>query len=292
MTTEDKAVEQNDYETFAKAFDEPAEAPVAKPAEAATDVAKDSAATTETEAAPDAATTEPVAKAEGTDTPPADKSADAKPVETPAPVEPVAKAEGTDTPPADEKPKESPWYTPTDEEKAVVESYEKEWGDIFKAQSVVTKAATYNTAKYIFEQIHKSYDPIMQRFALLSDAMETELTLNQLRAAHPDYDAVVDKVEAWVKTLPAAHRRGAEQVILEGTPDEVIDLVADYKKANPVKKTEAPAAPASEPRQITEAAKKAADKLKPTDSKRTVATTTPDPGDYDSAWAEAVANDR
>ncbi|MBK8772867.1 MAG: hypothetical protein IPM06_20890 [Rhizobiales bacterium] len=55
-----------------------------------------------------------------------------------------------------------------------------------------------------------------------------------LHAAHSDYDAVIAKAPAWIKTLPSYAQAGAQAVYDRGTTQDVIALVNDFKKATGV----------------------------------------------------------
>jgi len=119
--------------------------------------------------------------------------------------------------------------------------------------------------------------------------MEEQLTLMELRGGVPDYDTIYPEVDAWIKTLPTAHRRGAEQIWKEGETKDVIGLCNEYKKAKATAPA-APAAPKAPPRHLSAAAEKAAAKLNVVEGGRTAAVTAPDPNDFDQAWAEATAD--
>jgi len=203
-----------------------------------------------------------------------------------APAAPAA----TETPTAPVTPEAPAWYQPTDEEKAILAAHVEQWPDIDKAEAIRTKAAVFNAVQYVFSQIKKQYDPVLDRFGAMSDAIEQQITLTMLEKDHSDYSTIRDKVEEWVATLPTYQKLGAQQVMKEGTPEEVSQLVSDYKKAHPVAAASTPpAAPAAVKTELSAAAKKAAGKLTVVDSKRTTATAAADPNDFDAAWAEASA---
>lgn len=188
------------------------------------------------------------------------------------------------------------WYQPSEEEAALIAQHEKDWPDIAAAQAIATKRAVYNAVQYVFKQIQKQYDPVLDRFGTVAEAIEDQLVLTDLRRAHADYDSVRGKVETWVDTLPGYQKNGAKAVLKEGTPEEVAELISEYKKANPAAAGGAPAAaaatpaaPASKHTELTGAAKKAAAKLTVVDSKRTSQAVAPDMNDFDAAWNEANA---
>jgi hypothetical protein len=194
-------------------------------------------------------------------------------------------------PPAEPPPVEPPrveFYTPNADELAVMTAFQKDWPDIAKAVELNNRVSMENLARHIFHEIKRTYDPVLIEVTQRAEALESELALGTLRQEHSDYDDVHGKVEAWVDTLPTFAKMGAQQVMKEGTPQQVSELIAEYKKTHPVAAT--PATTVAAPAKVTElsaAAKKAAMTLSVVDSKRTAATTAADPNDFDGAWQEA-----
>jgi len=221
----------------------------------------------------------------------------------PAPSAPPAPAEtapaGRETPPAGaaeapaapQPPAEPAWYTPSDEEKTVLTDLEKNWPDIAQAQQVAIKQAVYNAVQYTFNQIQKTYNPALQRFADLSDVISEQLALSALRGEHADYDEVYDRVVQWVETLPGPFKAGAKLTMTQGTPEEVAELITEYKKSHPAATPAVAAGTAPSVAGKTElsaAAKQAASRLRVVGSKRTTPVAGADPNDFDAAWAEAT----
>ena len=116
------------------------------------------------------------------------------------------------------------------------------------------------------------------------DAVAEEKHFAELRKAHVDYDAVIEKVPEWIAKQPLKERVVLQQAYDAGTTQDVIDLVAEFKKATVT--TPAPAVSAATP------APKPQDgaDLAPVSSKRvtTLPKGTPDKNDFDSAFDEAV----
>lgn len=187
------------------------------------------------------------------------------------------------------KPAEPEWYKLTEEEANQLREYETNWGDISAAETIRTKQAVYNAVQYVFTKIAEKYNPVLQRFEQMSDIISEQLTLSALRGEHNDYDDIHDKVVAWVDTLPIAFKRGAQAVLDTGTPEEVSELIATYKKDHP--QAAAATTPAAAPRttELSEPAKKAAKALTVVGSKRTTPVAPADANDFDSAWKEALA---
>lgn len=219
--------------------------------------------------------------------PPAPPAAPAAPAAA-APAAPAAPASTETTPAAEVEPA---WYKPSEEETQALADLEKNWPDIAAAQQIAIKQAVYNAVQYTFAQMQKVYNPQLQRFAELSDVISEQLALSALRGEHEDYDEVYDKVVQWVDTLPAAFKAGAKQTMEKGTPEEVAELISEYKRVHPVAAPAAPAAtptPAAGKTELSATAKQAARKLSVVTGKRTTPIAAPDANDFEGAWAEAL----
>lgn len=120
-----------------------------------------------------------------------------------------------------------------------------------------------------------------------NDAVLEEKHFAALHAAHSDYDEVVEKIPAWIKTQPIHVRPVLQQVYDSGDTQDVIDLITDFKKATgtPAPKPApiiAPVTPKVKPQDGAD--------LAPVETKRvtTLPKGSPDPNDFDAAWNEAV----
>lgn len=189
------------------------------------------------------------------------------------------------------------WYAPTADEKAVLEQHAKDWPDVAAAQAIHTKAAVWNAMQFIFKEIRTNYNPVIDRFKEMAEAMEGQLALTEIRVKNADYDTIRENVVKWIDTLPAFAKNGAKEIMETGTPEEVSEIIAEYRKANPTAAAgtapaaaaATPAVPAAKQTVLTDAAKKAAGKLTVVDSKRTTQAVAPDPNDFEAAWKEASA---
>lgn len=176
----------------------------------------------------------------------------------------------------------------------MLSSYDKEWADISKAEAIRRKADIFNAVTYMFAQIKQHIEPRLAEFKELSEVMQSQLALTELRRGVSDYDSIYDDVVKWVDTLPVPFRGGAKQVIESGTPDEVTALITEYKKAHPAAApSAAPAAPVAAGKQdsasLSPAAKQAAQRLSVVGSKRSASRgNAVDPNDFDGAWEEAL----
>jgi len=206
-----------------------------------------------------------------------------------APAEPVAAAPAEPVAPV-----EPVYYQFNDDEKAVLDSYDKDWGDVSKAESIRRKADIFNAVSYVFAQMRQHIEPKLQQFSEVSEQITSQLALQELRRENQDYDSIYDAVTAWVDTLPAPFRAGAKQVMEGGTTEDVNALIKEYKKAHPTSAAATPAIPAAPggrqgTANLSPAAKQAAQRLSVVGSKRsTQRGAAIDPNDFDGAWEEAM----
>lgn len=194
-----------------------------------------------------------------------------------------------ETPPAD-------IYAP--EEKDFLTTYEKDWPDIVKGEALRRRAEYQELVAHIFKEVARVYDPLVLRGAQAADSVAETATLAAITAAHPDYDGVMyDDVLKWAGTLTGTRKRVVEAVIAEGEPQELVELITDFKSATGRSKPKVVAAdgvqtpPAARVTELSAKAKQAAKALGVVDSKRTAPVTgQPDPDDFDSAWDDAVGS--
>lgn len=210
----------------------------------------------------------------------------AKPEPTPAPA--------PETPPAPQA--EAPIYS--DEEREFISNYEKEWPDITKAEALKRRGEYHHLVKHVFSEVQRVWGPLLERGSAAAETVAENETINIIRGVHNDYDeALYNDVHRWVEGLTGIRRRVAEATIAEGEPQDVIDLISEFKTATgrkPRVVADAAPAPASAPAasvtEISAAAKKAASAMSVVDSKRTAVVQATDPNDFDGAWDEAVGS--
>jgi hypothetical protein len=207
--------------------------------------------------------------------------------------QPPAKAQPDDKGGADDKGgKEEKQAQPlyTEEEQALIDTYQKDWPDIARAEALSRRAEYQQLLNFVFTQVQAVVGPLTETV----DVMSNQSHLAQLQGQIPDYDDVRDKVVKWVDDQPAYLQAAYKHVITEGTAEEVADLVERYRKENgiepPVKQEKASSGKQQQQSQDTElpaATKKAAAGLAPVRSKRSNAGGEgADPADFDAAFAE------
>lgn len=184
-------------------------------------------------------------------------------------------------------------YAPTEDEVKALEQFKKD----FPNESVAVEARLKSVDRDINARVYKAVQEVLQtmngRLTPVEQTVTTsaiEAHWSALHAAHSDYDTVITKVPDWIKTLPSYAQPGAQAVFDQGTTQDVIALVNDYKKSVGIVTT--PAAPAVPTTPATPKPKpEGADDLAPVSSRRVDVTPkgTPDPSDFHGAFAEAVA---
>ena len=215
----------------------------------------------------------------------------------------VAAAKAPETPPTPEPPKQDVPLTMdmfiTEDEKKILAEYDKEWGDVAKAEQIRRRADIQFAQAQIFREVGKVLAPIVE--AMKQSQVTTHF--NTIRASHPDYEALLPSVQTWVGQQPAIYRPTLERVLQSGSTSEVIELLTAYKQA--VGSTGAvPATPASSvqqapagtpptvvrPAQQPPAAPsaKAVAATAAVMSQRTGSPTAKDPQDFAAALAEAL----
>jgi hypothetical protein len=220
--------------------------------------------------------------------------------EEPAPEEPAPKESDDDvikrladmlakqqTPEPQPEPDPTPAPEPelfSAEEKSFLDTYEKEWPDVAKAEALRRRAEYRDLASYMFAEVAKVVQPMRQ----VLDELATRTHLTDLRSTVEDYDNVRDKVVDWVQKQPEYLRPAYEYVIDKGSPEEVADLVARYKRetgvSQPITKT-----PKKES-ELPPATKQAVESLAPVGSKRSAIVQGVDPNDFEGAFAEFAKN--
>lgn len=187
----------------------------------------------------------------------------------------------------------------TADEKAVLADYDKEWGEVSKAEQIRTRAAVSLALAQSNAQWEARLAPIEAQLRQSSaDSHE-----GAIHAAHPDVTTIAGDLQKWVAENPISLMRSeGARIIQKGTASEVIDLITLFKQATgrtgagpastvaspAAQEPAAPAAPAPAPAPVPSAAAAAATAAV-VDSKRAGIPQAKDMTDFESAWAEAVA---
>lgn len=288
---------------------EPAPAPVTPDAAAAKEVADDAAtsdaaiapapaAAPATAAPPAAVVPAPTAAAPAAAVP-APAAAPAAAVPAPTAAAPAAEAAA----PAPEEFK-LPEFVESEEDKRLLAAVKENYPDVAQAFEYYQRRVNHEAQNKLVVALANVLGHVNTQVSpLLERDYETSYNAHMatLRGAIPDYDAVIEKVPAWIDTQPAYLQPALKQAYDKGSAQDVVDLVGRYKSAtgssSPSPESQggtAPAAgktvvkpvePAADPSRVAalEPVRTKATKVSPSGSK--------DPNDFDSGFAEALAND-
>ena len=168
---------------------------------------------------------------------------------------------------------------------AAMEVFKKDFPNEYAAVESRFKAVNQDINARVYAAVQQV---LTQITPLATATMEnaTERHFAALHTAYSDYDVVIPKVAEWIKTQPTYLQPTLQAVYDGGTTQDVMALVADYKKA-----TGAVPAPVPAPVPVPAPAPAGVDDLTPVGTRRAtpVPRGTPDPNDFDGAFAEAAA---
>lgn len=179
-------------------------------------------------------------------------------------------------------------------EKEFLAKYAEEWPDIVRGEALRRRAEYNHLVQHIFSQINQTYGPLIERGVQAADTVAEDTSLRVIQASHADYDdEMYEKVIDWANHLTGTRQRVAKEIIENGSPQEVVELITEYKSANGIKPRVvaggAPATPAAPVKTgLSAKAKQAAQAMSVVDSKRSTLTPAADPTDFDAGWEDAV----
>ena len=268
--------------------EEPAAAPVEEPA-AAPQEEVPVAAEEPTEPVEPAPVEEPAAVVEPAPAP--------QPViDTNALAEALVQAQQKAAQPAAEPPKEDkePSYEDylDDSAKNAIKLLNEEWGEVATA---VQPLITAHVQAALAKQEKQFLALVQQRLAPVESVVvqsQEQLYWQTIQAAHPDFREAAAAIPAWIEKQPALYRPALLQAYNQGTAEQVVELLTTYKQAIGTTGA-APAQPASSAAQVPPKAAPVSNAalaatLAPPAAQRSTMTTSRDPNDYESAFAEAI----
>jgi hypothetical protein len=192
----------------------------------------------------------------------------------PEPAKPAAPAV------ADEPP---PLYS--DEEQQFLQGYEKDWGDVTKGEALRRRAENAQLVQFIFSELGKVINPLRET----TEALATRTHYTDIEQKIGSYDdSLRDQVEQWIGSQPDYLQSAYNEVINKGTSEQVVDLVARFRKETGQAPQPTAATGGNE---LSDPTKKAVASLAPVETKRTVIEHKDDPNDFAGAfdrYAEAM----
>lgn len=187
----------------------------------------------------------------------------------------------------------------TADEQAELKSLQEDWPDICKLFSLMGRQLQVDTLNYAFSEVGKVIAPLQESVhtSSISDHMAA------IYEGHEDYDEVYQPAMEWVDKQPNFLKTAYQNVIKQGTAEDVVQMIQRFKDETGWKSPAAnggaaagkpPTAPAAgtTPAQTTglsDAAKKAAKAMGAVGTKRGAQAGAQDPADFDGAWDEANA---
>lgn len=190
-------------------------------------------------------------------------------------------------------PKDIPIYS--DAEVAELTTLQKDWPEIKRLVELMTRQTEVNVVKYTFGEMGKILTPLQQSVSVITGNEHVDA----LYSAHADYDQAYNPCMEWIGKQPAFLKKTYENVVKNGTSEEVIDMMQKFKDETKwvAPTAAAPTAPAArtaaKPQskaELSVAAKQAAQAIGAVGTKRGGAPAAQDPADFDGAWDEAIAS--
>ena len=186
----------------------------------------------------------------------------------------------------------------SEQDAAAVKLLRDEWGEVASAVQPLIAASV----KAALVNQEKHYNALLQqRLAPMESAAaksQEQLYWQSIHAVHPDATQLAPKVGEWIVSLPenTLIERTTKQAFMQAynSPrvDEAVELLTAYKQAIGTTGA-APAQPASSAAQVPPKAAPVSNAalaatLAPPAAQRSTMTTSRDPNDYESAFAEAI----
>ena len=185
----------------------------------------------------------------------------------------------------------------TEAEQAELKTLQEDWPDLHKMFSLMARQLQVDTLNYAFNEVGKVIAP-------LQESVQTFSVNDHMAAiyeAHEDYDQVYQPAMEWVDKQPNFLKTAYQNVIKQGTAEDVAQMLQRFKDETGWKSPAAGGGTAGQPRAaaagtppaqttgLSDAAKKAAKAMGAVGTKRGAQAGAQDPADFDGAWDEATA---
>lgn len=176
---------------------------------------------------------------------------------------------------------------------AAIEKFKTEWPDEHVAIQKLFQAEVQAHVGNALARQSQEFNAILAPLVAQANRAEVNSHEGAIHAAHPDANTIAPAVVEWIKTQPALYQPMLNQVIQQGSTQQVVDLLNQYKAAigqtsaapvapaSSVPSSPAPAKPSAAPALAAAAlaAVPAAQRSKPAAGA--------DPLDFDAAFEEA-----
>lgn len=186
----------------------------------------------------------------------------------------------------------------SDEERAKISEYDTEFDTISEAEglkrnvffkALIRKLDDFkNEIKSDMENKLAPANAFIVEAAERNEIHEKEEHFNKIKAIHPDLKQHADdgSLLAWIEEQPLHQRRGLKEIYYQGSPEEVISMVTDFKKDKNI-----PTEPLHENTDNVIDIKKAERKKAltvPITKRGAVSVSAVDMNDFDSGYDEAI----
>lgn len=117
----------------------------------------------------------------------------------------------------------------TDEEKQALDKYGKDWGEVSEPERIRTSAMMRHQEEQILSRVEQALAPIVKHV----QQSQVQSHFGRIREAHSDFDQLREngQLQQWAQTLENPMlRTQAQQVLQQGSTDEVIGLIDLYKQ--------------------------------------------------------------
>lgn len=184
----------------------------------------------------------------------------------------------------------------TAEEQTELATLQKEWPDLARMFSLMSRQVQHDTLTYAFKEVERVLTPLQSSVGTLTGNEH----MAAIYEAHADYDQVYQPVMDWIQQQPSFLKAAYTNVVKQGTAQDVADMIARFKTetkwqspaaptAQAPAATPAAATPTQKPAELSEAAKKAATAIGAVGTKRSGGMTADDPLDFDGTWDSITA---
>lgn len=177
----------------------------------------------------------------------------------------------------------------SDEQTALLKTYEEEWPEVAKAVALRTQMAVSEAVGALVKQLRTELAPVVAHYA----KTQGNEHFGAIKAAHEDFDTLKTQVKEWIAKQPSGLRTAYQQIAKTGSAEDVVELFNIYKKANGIGVT---------PQQSSADARVTVVKTPAPEVQKAAASLTVVPGkravipkggidadDFDAAWKEATS---
>lgn len=198
----------------------------------------------------------------------------------------------------------------TDDQKAAMAEYEKEWDIVTKMEGIKRKKELgelevkllkrlKSLESQLSTQVSEKVKPIESFVEDTKKSKEVEAVtvhFQTISENHADYETYVTngQLKQWIETKPKYLQRGLMDVYNSGTADEIVTMLDDFKTDNniPIVRSNQQTQPSDSPSNVVQLSKAKQEKMKaltpPVTKKAAVNPNKAPADDFEGAFAEAI----